>query len=83
MIELAARTKKRKTADAIDAKPMGAGLVTSHPKPAKRLNAKERAKARFKDKSSAEDGTTPTMTAKAKSKTETKSKNSKAAVAAT
>jgi len=43
-----------------------AGLVTAHPKPAKRLNARERAKA------NAKDGTTPDMKAKAKSKAEAK-----------
>ena len=43
-----------------------AGLVTAHPKPAKRLNAKQRAKA------NAKDGITPDMKAKAKSKAEAK-----------
>ena len=43
-----------------------AGLVTAHPKPAKRLNAKQRAKA------NAKDGTTPDMKAKAKSKAQAK-----------
>ena len=41
-----------------------AGLVTAHPKPAKRLNAKQRANAR--------DGITPDMKAKTKSKAEAK-----------
>jgi len=41
--------------------------VTSIPKPARRKNAKERAKEKFKVKP-AEDGTTPDTTAKAKSK---------------
>ncbi len=44
------------------------GLVTAHPKPAKRLNAKERAKA------DAKDGIRPDMKAKAKSKAEAKAK---------
>ena len=43
------------------------GLVTAHPKPAKRLNARERAK-----KANAKDGITPEMKAMAKSKAEAK-----------
>ena len=50
---------------------VSSGLVTAHPKPAKRLNAKERAKA------NAKDGTTPDMKAKAKSKAEAKAKRKK------
>ncbi len=46
-------------------------LSTAHPKPAKRLNARERQMAKkkggYNDKNTAEDGTTP-MTATAKSK---------------
>jgi hypothetical protein len=52
-----------------------AGLVTAHPKPAKRLNAKERARA------NAKDGTTPDMKAKAKSKAEAKAKRKKSKAA--
>ena len=52
-----------------------AGLVMAHPKPAKRLNAKERAKA------NAKDGTRPDMTAKAKSKAEAKAKRKKSKAA--
>jgi len=76
VIELAARTKKRKTADVIDAKPVGAGLATAHPKPAKRLNAKERAKEKYA-KERTGDRTTPGMTAKAKSKAEAKAERAK------
>jgi hypothetical protein len=47
------------------------GLVTAHPKPAKRLNAKERAKA------NAKDGIRPDTKAKAKSKAEAKAKRNK------
>jgi hypothetical protein len=51
------------------------GLSTAHPKPAKRLNARERQMARksggYNDKNTAEDGTKP-MTAAAKSKVDSK-----------
>ena len=84
-VEAKSKISKPKEAEIIvvnfeTAGPLSVGLVTAHPKPAKRMNAKERAKARFKDKSSAEDRTKPTMTEKAKSKA--KSKKSKAAVPA-
>lgn len=50
-------------------------LSTAHPKPAKRLNARERQMARksggYKDKNTTEDGTKP-MTAAAKSKVDDK-----------
>jgi hypothetical protein len=53
-----------------------AGIALAHPKPEKRLNAKQRAQAKLKGKSatekSAKDGTTPDTTATAKSKAETK-----------
>lgn len=52
------------------------GLSTAHPKPEKRLNAKQRAQAKFKNKA-AEDGTTP-MTATAKSKAAPKADKAKA-----
>jgi hypothetical protein len=51
---------------------VGAGLVTAHPKPAKRLNAKERAKA------NARDGIRPDTRAKAKSRAQAKAKRKKA-----
>lgn len=59
-----------------------AGFAIAHPKPEKRLNAKQRAKerisAKLKGKSaeenSAKDGTTPDMTATAKSKADAKAK---------
>jgi hypothetical protein len=50
-----------------------AGLVMTRPKPEKRKNAKERAKAKFTKDKTAEDGTRP-MTATAKSEAETKAK---------
>jgi hypothetical protein len=50
---------------------VAAGLVTAHPKPAKRLNAKERAKA------NAKDGIRPDMKAKAKSKAAAKAAKAK------
>jgi hypothetical protein len=71
VIELA-RAVKSEAAEAREA-----NLVTSRPKPEKRKNAKERAKAKFagndaKDKDkTAEDGTRP-MTATAKSEAEAK-----------
>ncbi|MEX0751411.1 MAG: hypothetical protein WD073_00600 [Xanthobacteraceae bacterium] len=67
VIEL--HTAKSAAADTTPVTRAASGLVTTRPKPAKRLNAKERAKAKFKTKS-AEDGTRPDMTAKAKSKAE-------------
>ena len=77
-----ARNKKPDAADETAAGPETSGLVTVRPKPEKRLNAKERAKAKYKNakdntKEDAKDGTKPTMTAKAKSKV--KSKKAKAA----
>jgi hypothetical protein len=72
VIELASAKSK-----AVEAETRETGdLVTTRPKPEKRKNAKERAKAKFskaeseKDKT-AEDGTTP-MTAKAKSEADLK-----------
>ncbi len=60
------------------------GLVMTRPKPEKRKNAKERAKAKFAkgqdDKGEAKDGTRP-MTATAKSAAETKAKTKAAAQA--
>jgi hypothetical protein len=57
--------------------PRDSGLVMTRPKPEKRKNFKERAKAKFAKKDSkektAEDGTTP-MTATAKSEAEAKAK---------
>jgi hypothetical protein len=50
-----------------------AGLVTTRPKPEKRKNAKERAKAKFSKDKTAEGGTTP-MTATAKSEADVKAK---------
>ena len=58
-----------------------AGLVTTRPKPEKRKNAKERAKAKFNkagNEKTAEDGTTP-MTATAKSEADLKKAERKAA----
>jgi hypothetical protein len=69
VIELAVRIKKPNAADATAATPDTDGLVIVRSKPAKRKNAKERAKEKY-----AKDRTTPTMTAKAKSKVETKAK---------
>jgi hypothetical protein len=51
-----------------------AGLVTAHPKPAKRLNAKERAKARIEANADAKDGIGPDTRAKTKSKAEVNAK---------
>jgi hypothetical protein len=51
--------------------PRDAGLVMTRPKPEKRKNAKERAKAKFAKEKTTEDGTTP-MTATAKSEVESK-----------
>ena len=80
LIALAARTTKLNAADATAVTREAAGLVTVRPKPAKRKNAKERAKEKY-----AKDGTTPAMTAKAKSKVDkaagAKAKKSKSAKA--
>ena len=51
-------------------------IVTVRAKPEKRLNAKERARAKLKN-SSAKDGTTPDTTAKTKSKADTKTNKAK------
>ena len=71
VIELA-RAVKSETVETRDS-----GLVMTRPKPEKRKNFKERAKAKFAKKDSkektAEDGTTP-MTATAKSEAEAKAK---------
>ena len=50
-----------------------AGLVTAHPKPAKRMNAKQRAQEKYK--ADAKDGITPDTKAKAKSKAEAKAQS--------
>jgi len=95
VIALKARTRKPQAADVTAANRETGGLVTSHPKPEKRKNARERAQAKYakkyaKDdtKKDTEDGTTP-MTAKAKSKVDRKAekkadkaKKSKTATAA-
>jgi len=47
-IKLVARTTKPKAAEVTAVNPEAGGLVTAHPKPAKRLNAKDRAKAKMK-----------------------------------
>ena len=78
VIELKARTTKAKTAAVPAVNRETGGLVTAHPKPAKRLNARERAKEKYAKKRTenrTEDRTTPNTTAKAKSK----AKKSKAA----
>jgi hypothetical protein len=67
VIELASAKSK-----AVEAETRETGdLVTTRPKPEKRKNAKERAKAKFSKDKTAEDGTTP-MTAKAKSEADLK-----------
>jgi hypothetical protein len=71
VIALAARIKREDAAQ-VDAKTVA--LVQTHPKPAKRKNARERAKETY-----AKDGTTPAVTVKAKSKVEKKAKKSRAA----
>ena len=75
VIELKARTTKAKTAVVPAVNRETGGLVTAHPKPAKRLNAKERAKEKYaknrtenRTESRTEDRTKPNTTAKAKSK---------------
>ena len=84
VIELA-RASKTEAAQTVT---RDSGLVMTRPKPEKRKNAKERAKAKFakaKDTDEAKDGTTP-MTATAKSEAETKAKaqdKAKAAAKAT
>jgi hypothetical protein len=74
VIELA--SAKSKTVEA-ETRETG-DLVTTRPKPEKRKNAKERAKAKFSKDKTAEDGTTP-MTAKAKSEADLKKAERKAA----
>ena len=54
-----------------EAAPRDSGLVTTLPKPEKRKNAKERAKAKFSKEKTAEDGTRP-MTVTAKSEADVK-----------
>ena len=66
VIALAARLAKPEATNEIAVARETSGLVTVRAKPAKRLNAKERAKA------NAKDGITPDMKAKAKSKAEAK-----------
>ena len=66
VIALAAKLAKPEAANEIAVARETSGLVTVRAKPAKRLNAKERAKA------NAKDGITPEMKAKAKSKAEAK-----------
>jgi hypothetical protein len=70
VIALKARTRKPQAADVTAANRETGGLVTSHPKPEKRKNARERAREKYAKKDT-EDGTTP-MTAKAKSKVDRK-----------
>jgi hypothetical protein len=85
VIELNARSRKPKAMEPTAVAREAGGLVTTRPKPEKRKNAKERAKAKFakakdgkakdandEDKTAA-DGTTP-MTATAKSEAETKAR---------
>jgi hypothetical protein len=67
VIAFADRLNKTDAAQARAVSSETGGLVTTHPKPAKRKNARERAKEKY-----AKDGTTP-MTAKAKSEAEKKS----------
>ena len=91
VIALKARTRKPQAADVTAANRETGGLVTSHPKPEKRKNARERAQDKYAKKyakKDTEDGTTP-MTAKAKSKVDRKAekkadkaKKSKTATAA-
>lgn len=69
MIALEGRTTKPEAAGTTAATRKAGGLVTVRPKPEKRKNFKERAKAKYAKKT--EDGTTP-MTAKAKSKVDKK-----------
>jgi hypothetical protein len=81
VIALAARMEKADAAR-VSAAPAGrGGLVTVQPKPAKRKNARERAREKYAKGSngslgsageSAEDGTTPVMTATAKYKADAK-----------
>jgi hypothetical protein len=65
VIDLKSRMRKPKAADVSAVAADAGALATAHPKPEKRKNAKERAKAKYA-KPAPEDGTTP-MTAKAKS----------------
>lgn len=69
VIALAARTTRAEAAATSAIARPADGLVTVRPKPEKRKNAKERAKAKI-----TKDGTTP-MTAKAKSKVEDKAQD--------
>ena len=85
VIPLKARAKKREAADRAAVNPTVGRLMTAHPKPEKRKNAKERAREKYAkkntDKNSNEakdeakidtkDGTRP-MTATAKSKIDKK-----------
>jgi hypothetical protein len=64
-----ARVVKAETAETVTRE--ANSLVMTRPKPEKRKNAKERAKAKFAKDKTAKDGTTP-MTATAKSGAETK-----------
>ena len=74
MIELAGVKSKAVGAETLET----GDLVTTRPKPEKRKNAKERAKAKFSKDKTAEDGTTP-MTATAKSEADLKKAERKAA----
>ena len=66
VVELKAQTL---TSEAAGATARAAdGLVTVRPKPEKRKNFRERAKEKYANKDTTEDGTTPDTTAKAKSK---------------
>jgi hypothetical protein len=76
VIELASLKSKAVEAETRES----SDLVTTRPKPEKRKNAKERAKAKFAKETdkTAEDGTTP-MTATAKSEVDLKKVERKAA----
>jgi hypothetical protein len=73
VIELEGRTTKPEAADTTAVTRKADGLVTVRPKPEKRKNAKERAKAKF-----TKDRTTPDTTVKAKSKVDAKVETKKA-----
>jgi len=75
-----ARVVKAETAETVTRE--ANSLVMTRPKPEKRKNAKERAKAKFAKHKTAKDGTTP-MTATAKSGAETKANAKAASKAAT
>jgi hypothetical protein len=80
VIDLKSRMRKPKAADVSAVAADAGALATAHPKPEKRKNAKERAKAKYA-KPAPEDGTTP-MTAKAKSQVDKKLEKKAAKLAA-